>query len=389
MKQDVFIETLRRELSSLPKQAVDEIIADYHEYIGDGLAAGRREEDVIAALGDPVKLARELKAQANYRQWQDRRSVGNLIRVIVSISGLGLLNVLLLVPFMIYLMLLTIGYVVSSALTIAGLVGVIALSSHHFFGKTARDALPFSFSSSESEKRPQVAASGASASAAAGASTAQAANDDDDNDSDDAPGNLKDLKIVGNRFVFDLQEGSKLSLVTRSGAIEMSKNEDGKLKFESTSEDARHMLTKNSDGTWSIARDDVVALDLKDDDDNRVSVSRSGKDGSMVWDVSSDDGDNVKVEQDGNGHSKHMTVHSGTDSVDIGSSGVNIDDGRDVIHVKASKSEYTYAVVMFPVGVIGLLLCIWLTRVTWRAVSRYVKRQFDVISASLDRGQTS
>jgi hypothetical protein len=38
--------------------------------------------------------------------------------------------------------------------------------------------------------------------------------------------------------------------------------------------------------------------------------------------------------------------------------------------------------------VIGLLLCIWLTRVTWRAVSRYVKRQFDVISASLDREQT-
>jgi uncharacterized membrane protein len=107
MKQDVFIETLRQELGSLPRQAVDEIIADYHEYIGDALAAGRREEEVIAALGDPVKLARELKAQANYRQWQDRRSFGNLIRVIVSISGLGLLNVLLLVPFMIYLVLLT------------------------------------------------------------------------------------------------------------------------------------------------------------------------------------------------------------------------------------------------------------------------------------------
>ncbi|HEY1997992.1 DUF1700 domain-containing protein, partial [Paraburkholderia sp.] len=123
MKQDVFIETLRRELSSLPKQAVDEIVADYHEYIGDALAAGRREEDVIAALGDPVKLARELKAQANYRQWQKRRSVGNLIRVIVSIAGLGLLNVLLLVPFMLYLVVLTAGYLVFAGLSIAGIVG--------------------------------------------------------------------------------------------------------------------------------------------------------------------------------------------------------------------------------------------------------------------------
>jgi hypothetical protein len=57
--------------------------------------------------------------------------------------------------------------------------------------------------------------------------------------------------------------------------------------------------------------------------------------------------------------------------------------------VRASDSEYTYAAVMFPVGVVGLLLCIWLTRVTWRAVSRYVKRQFEAVSASLDRGQMS
>jgi uncharacterized membrane protein len=378
MKQDVFIETLRQELGSLPRQAVDEIIADYHEYIGDALAAGRREEEVIAALGDPVKLARELKAQANYRQWQDRRSFGNLIRVIVSISGLGLLNVLLLVPFMIYLVLLTVGYVVSAGVTIAGIVGLIALSSHHFFGKTARDALPFSFSSEPAKTAPLAVASGASG--------AQAANDDED--SDDAPGNLKDLKVVGNRFVFDLQEGSKLSLVTRAGALEMAKDDDGKFKFESTSEDARHMLTKNSDGTWSIARDDVVALDLKDDDDNHVSVSRSGKDGkSMVWDVKSDEGDSVRVEQDANGQSKNLTVHSGSDSVEVGNGKVDIDDGRHVIRVQASDSEYTYAIAMFPIGVVGLLLCIWLTRVTWRAVSRYVKRQFDVISASLERGQ--
>ena len=391
MKQDVFIETLRHELSSLPRQAVDEIIADYHEYIGDAMAAGRREEDVIAALGDPVKLARELKAQANYRQWQDRRSFGNLIRVIVSISGLGLLNVLLLVPFMLYLVLLTAGYVVSIGLTIAGLVGVIAFSSHHFFGKTARDALPFSFSSSEREKKePAAGASGASASQAANNTDSKDNDSDSDSDdNDDAPGNLKDLKIVGNRFVFDLQDGSKLSLVTHAGAIEMRKSEDGKLRFESSSDAARHMLTNNSDGTWSIARDDVVALNLKDDNDNRISVARSGKDGkSMVWDISSDDGDNVKVDQGEQGQSRHVTVHSGSDSVEISGSKVDIDAGHDIIRVHASQSEYTYAIVMFPIGVIGLLFCIWLSRVTWRAVSRYVKRQFDVISASLDRGQT-
>jgi uncharacterized membrane protein len=376
MKQEVFIEALRRELSSLPKQAVDEIIADYHEYIGDALAAGRREEDVIAALGDPVKLARELKAQANYRQWQDRRSFGNLIRVIMSISALGLLNVLLLVPFMVYLALLTAGYAVSVGLTIAGVVGVIALSGHHFFGKTARDALPFSFSTSSSEQSK------------AAPSAASDAKDADSNSDDDTPGNLKSLKIVGDRFVFNLQDDSKLELVTRSGAIEIH-NDGDNFKFESSSEAARHLLTKDADGTWSIPRDEVVTLELKDDDE-KVSFVRSSSDPkSGVWDISSDDGDNVKLEQDSHGKTNHVTAHSGQNTVDIGNGKIAIDDGHDVIRVAASDSEYTYAIVMLPIGLIGLALCIWLTRITWRGMARYVKRQIDVVSASLERQQTS
>ena len=376
MKQEVFIEALRRELSSLPKQAVDEIIADYHEYIGDALAAGRREEDVIAALGDPVKLARELKAQANSRQWQDRRSFGNLIRVIMSISALGLLNVLLLVPFMLYLALLTAGYAVSVGLTIAGLVGVIALSGHHFFGKTARDALPFSFSSSSSEQAKT---------APGGASDTKDADDDSD---DQTPTSLKSLKIVGDRFVFNLQDDSKLELVTRSGSIEI-RNDGDNFKFESSSEAARHLLTKDADGTWSIPRDEVVTLELKDDDE-KVSFVRSSSDPkSGVWDISSDDGDNVKLEQDANGKTNHVTAHSGEDTVDIGNGKIAINDGHDVIRVAASDSEYTYAIVMLPIGLLGLVLCIWLTRITWRSVARYVKRQIDVVSASLERQQTS
>jgi uncharacterized membrane protein len=378
MKQEVFIEALRRELSSLPKQAVDEIIADYREYIGDALAAGRREEDVIAALGDPVKLARELKAQANYRQWQDRRSFGNLIRVIMSISALGLLNVLLLVPFMLYLVLLTVGYVVSAGLTIAGVVGVIALSGHHFLGKTARDALPFSFSTSSSSSEQAKVAPG-------GASSTKEAGDDSD---DQTPANLKSLKIVGDRFVFNLHDDSRLELVTRAGAIEI-RNDGNNFRFESSSEAARHLLTKGDDGTWSIARDDVVTLELKDDD-GKVSFVRSSSDPkSGVWDISSDDGDNVKLEQDEHGKTNHLTAHSGQDTVDIGNGKIAINDGHDVIRVAASDSEYTYAIVMLPIGLIGLALCIWLTRITWRSVTRYVKRQIDVVSASLDRQQTS
>jgi hypothetical protein len=84
-----------------------------------------------------------------------------------------------------------------------------------------------------------------------------------------------------------------------------------------------------------------------------------------------------------------VTAHSGQNTVDIGNGKIAIDDGHEVIRVAASDSEYTYAIVMLPIGLIGLALCIWLTRITWRGMARYVKRQIDVVSASLERQQTS
>lgn len=143
MKQDAFIQRLRQALGSLPKRDVDEIVADYREYIGDALSAGRTEEDVIAALGEPEKLARELKAQANFRQWEERRSFGNLMRVVGSIAGLGLLHLVLLVPFLLYMLVLTLGYVFFGALTVAGLVTLVAFGSHYVFGTPVPGVLPF------------------------------------------------------------------------------------------------------------------------------------------------------------------------------------------------------------------------------------------------------
>ncbi len=377
MKQEAFIETLRRELGSLPKAAVDEMVADYREYIGDALAAGRSEEEVIAALGDPVKLARELKAQANYRQWQSRRSVGNLFRVVMSIAGLGLLNVLLLGPFILYLVVLTIGYVAFSGLTIAGVVGVLALTGHHLFGMSEHGIPSIHMGSSATREHEP---SDASKSAAAAVAATPASND---NDVHEAPGNLPDLKIAGDRFILDLQDGTRVSMVTRAGTLDMRK-EDDKLKMSAT-EGARELLVKEQDGTLSVRRDQVLTLDIKTDDDDRVSYASDGKDGaSAVWNVSGEDGDHVQVQQDAHGNTRSVSALSGADSVQIHNGTVDIIDGNDRISVQGSGGKYNYLVAMLPVGVLGLLLWVWFTRVSWRAVTRYVKRQIDVVSARLD-----
>ncbi|RKP45953.1 HAAS signaling domain-containing protein [Trinickia fusca] len=369
MKQDAFIQQLRQELDSLPKAEVDEIIADYREYIGDALAAGRSEQEVITALGDPVKLARELKAQASYRKWQQSRSFENLAHVIVSIAGLGLLNAMLLVPFMIYLSLLTACYAASIAFAIGGLIAAVGIGSHHLFGWPSFNAVPVVVMSH-------------------GHDHAEAADGASDDANDGLAANIKDIKIEKDVFVLTPKEGNDLSINTNAGGIEISRK-NGKLEIVAANEGARALLIKGADGTVSIRRADATALELKSVDGSHMTLARSGKDGkSSIWEVSSGDGDHVRLEQDEKGKPKSLAIESGSDAIVIDGDHAALVGGKDRINISASSSmggiTFGSAVGMFAGGVIGLLLCIWLTRKTWRALVRYVHRQIDKISARLD-----
>ena len=385
MTQDAFIQQLRHELRSLPKQVVDEIVADYREYFGDALAAGRSEAEVVAALGDPVKLARELKAQANFRQWETRRSFGNLMRVVVSIAGLGLLQLFLLIPFMFYLLMLTIGYAVSGALTIAGLVTVVALGSHHLFGWPAFHSVPFTFESSDVKTDQQANANG---------------NEDDDDDTDDAPkqgdprlatANMKVFRVDGDRFVMRPDVATRISVVTLAGPIEI-KNDEGKFKINSVG-GARDLFKVESDGAWSIASTDIVALDLKDGEGDKVSVARIGTGAkALAWDIRNH-GDHVSFVQGADGSGKRLAVNSGSDSVVIDRDHISIKDGSDNVVIVGPHGSgigaMIYGFAMLVAGIVGLWLCLWLTRITWRALVRYVQRQLALITARLDEGQSA
>jgi uncharacterized membrane protein len=379
MKQEAFIQKLQHELGGLSKQAVDEIVADYREYIGDALSAGRREEEIIAALGDPVKLGRELKAQANYRQWEQRRSFGNLARVVASIAGLGLLHIFLLLPFMLYLLLLTAAYALSSALIVAGLVAALGLGSYHVFGWPGLKVLPF-------------ITSGGSGNVSVSRQAEGAANPL----SDEKPETrIRDVKVTDDRLVFSLQDGERLSIVTPHGPIDVRKHGQG-MDMDAPFEAARRTLTQESDGSLSIAKSDVVALDFKGNGNGRLSLARTGKNpGEMIWDVTTDDGDHLSFGEDLHGNASSVTAQSGSDSVVINDHQISVDDDHDHIHIAAPPGSTLthlalgYALAMLIGGLVGLALCVWLTRVTWRAVVRYLKRQMERVSASLDNSQAA
>jgi uncharacterized membrane protein len=93
-----FLDTLRRRLAGLPPDEIDELIADYAQHFSDGMAAGRSEDEIAAALGDPMRLARELRAEAGFRRWESEPSAGNFFSVLFGFLALVAVDFMFLLP---------------------------------------------------------------------------------------------------------------------------------------------------------------------------------------------------------------------------------------------------------------------------------------------------
>lgn len=98
MNHKLFLSQLKEALRGLPEQDVAEILADYEGHFAEGEAAGRSEEDVAAGLGDPIRLAKEIRAETELRKFQRRRSFGNLVGAILALAGLATVDVIILLP---------------------------------------------------------------------------------------------------------------------------------------------------------------------------------------------------------------------------------------------------------------------------------------------------
>ena len=98
MTRTEFLDQLRRGLSGMPQVTVDDIVADYDTHFSDALAAGRNEADVAEALGNPGRLARELRAEAGMKSWETSKSPSSATSAILGILGLGALDILILIP---------------------------------------------------------------------------------------------------------------------------------------------------------------------------------------------------------------------------------------------------------------------------------------------------
>lgn len=99
MNRAMFLSELRMGLSGLPHNEIDETVADYETHFSDGIAAGRSEAAIANALGDPARLARELRAEAGFKRWETERSAGSMVSAVFALLGLATLDLIFLIPF--------------------------------------------------------------------------------------------------------------------------------------------------------------------------------------------------------------------------------------------------------------------------------------------------
>lgn len=98
MTRTEFMDRLKQGLSGLPASTIADIAADYEAHFNDAGLAGRSEAEVAAALGDPDRLSRELKAEAGMKSWESAKTPSSAAGAIAGIIGLGALDVFILLP---------------------------------------------------------------------------------------------------------------------------------------------------------------------------------------------------------------------------------------------------------------------------------------------------
>lgn len=98
MNRDRFLSELRAALSGLTPPEIDDIVSDYSAHFAEALAAGRSEQDVADALGDPRRLAKELRAESGLRRWEQRRTPGTYFGAVIALCGLAAVDLIILLP---------------------------------------------------------------------------------------------------------------------------------------------------------------------------------------------------------------------------------------------------------------------------------------------------
>lgn len=133
MTRDEFLRRLRRGLTGMPADTIEDIAGDYAAHFDAAREDGRSEAEVAEALGDPGRLARELRLEAGIKRWEEVRSPASAWTAVIAFLGLGAIDILVLLPLLASVIGVIIGiYAALLGLFIAG-GGILIIGPFHSF----------------------------------------------------------------------------------------------------------------------------------------------------------------------------------------------------------------------------------------------------------------
>ena len=120
-----FIDALKRAMEGLPIEAQAKTLAYYEQRFVDGAAAGLSDDEIIADLGEPRKIAMSLRASThaeNLQQQPERCAPASALRVFFSAIGLAIFNLFMIIPGAVYASLVAALYACTLAFYGSGIV---------------------------------------------------------------------------------------------------------------------------------------------------------------------------------------------------------------------------------------------------------------------------
>jgi uncharacterized membrane protein len=91
------LDTLEYLLSRVPEQDRKEMLYDYQEHFEIGLANGRSQAELIAELGDPHVIARDLLADYRIGRAEKDKTPSNMGRAILAAISLSFFNLIFII----------------------------------------------------------------------------------------------------------------------------------------------------------------------------------------------------------------------------------------------------------------------------------------------------
>ncbi len=126
MNRAEYMVRLGDKLGNLPEMRRREIVEEILAHFNDGGSEGISEETLAEGLGPPEVLAKEYRAAYASEQASVKPSIGNVMRVVWAGMGMGMLNLIFVLPIVAIVFAVWISLVVmGGAMALAGALSAI------------------------------------------------------------------------------------------------------------------------------------------------------------------------------------------------------------------------------------------------------------------------